>query len=434
LDLALDFARAGFYREAIELLRGAVPEPASGTAPLVQYYQADFLYRAGDEAAAKSARVAAKLAPPDYCFPARLEEIAILQSAIDADSNDARARYYLGNLFYDRRRHGEAIQRWEASAKIDPTFSIVWRNLGIGFVNISKNLEAARVAYDKALAANPSDARLLYERDQLRKKMRESPANRLMELEKLAALAQKRDDLTVELCALYNQTGRPREALKLLESRRFQPWEGGEGQALGQYSRAHVLLGRLAMKNRDAGTARKHFESALAAPENLAEAKHLLANQSDIHFWIATACEALGDRPAAERHWNIAAESSGDFQEMSVRAFSGKTYYSALSLAALGQNDRAKKLLADLLMFAKDLATKPSKVDYFATSLPDMLLFEDDLNQRQKIESKFLSAQANLGLGDLAAGQSLLREVLEVNPSHALAADLLTGDFQPCAT
>ena len=55
----------------------------------------------------------------DYCFPARLEDIAILQTAIEVNPKDARAPYYLGNLFYDRRRHEEAIYLWERSAALD---------------------------------------------------------------------------------------------------------------------------------------------------------------------------------------------------------------------------------------------------------------------------------------------------------------------------
>jgi hypothetical protein len=38
-------------------------------------------------------------------------------------------------------------------------------------------------------------------------------------------------------------------------------------------------------------------------------------------------------------------------------------------------------------------------VDYFATSLPTMLLFEDDLQRRQEVTAKFLQAQALHGLG-----------------------------------
>ena len=80
-----------------------------------------------------------------------------------------------------------------------------------------------------------------------------------------------------------------------------------------------------------------------------------------------------------------------------------------------------KKLLA----YARKLEKAPAKIDYFATSLPTMLLFDDDLAERQKTEALFLQAQARLGLGEKTKARRLLREVLQRDPSHALAADLL---------
>ena len=94
-------------------------------------------------AAFKQFKRAASLSP-DYCFPSRLEEIAVLEAAMRANPKDARAPYYLGNLFYDRRRHREAMKLWERSAKRDGHFAIVWRNLGIGYFNILERPARAR--------------------------------------------------------------------------------------------------------------------------------------------------------------------------------------------------------------------------------------------------------------------------------------------------
>lgn len=271
LDIALDFARAGFYREAIHLLQSCQPNPTSGAAPLVGYYQGWLWTKQGDRERARECFRAGASASPDYCFPSRLEEIAILECAIAANPKDAGAPYYLGNLFYDRRRHEEAIALWEKSAKLRPGFSIVLRNLGIGYYNIRRQPKKARTAYEKAFRANPHDARLLYERDQLWRRLGVPPKNRLRELEMHSGLVALRDDLTVALCALYNQTGQPEKALALISQRAFQPWEGGEGQTLGQYERAHLALGRRALAAGDADAAERHFRQALDVPENLGE-------------------------------------------------------------------------------------------------------------------------------------------------------------------
>ncbi|MHC1764420.1 MAG: DUF5107 domain-containing protein [Verrucomicrobiia bacterium] len=465
LDVAHDYARAGFLREAAGLLqsaagpRGELPDQSWGALPLV-HYTLGWLYQEEVEAwaaagakrrpvqarasatsarisreAQRQYRIAAGL-PPEYCFPARLEEIAVLEAAARANSEDSRAPYYLGNLLYDRRRHEEAIALWERSARLDPKFSIVWRNLGIGYFNIRRQPAKARAAYDRALRADPLDARLLYERDQLWKRLGETPETRLRELEKRPDLVRQRDDLSVELCALYNQTGRHDAALALIQSRMFQPWEGGEGGPIGQWTRSHVALGDEALhvsgrpgvqretRAHLVKTAVAHFRAALTAPANLGEARHLLANQSDLHYWLGCALEASGDREGARRSWRRAAAFKGDFQEMSVRAFSEMTYYSALAWRRLGRQGESRKLLRELLEYARHLAKSEAKIDYFATSLPTMLLFEDDLPFRQQTTALFLQAQAQLGLGRTRPARALLTRVLQRDPNHAMAADL----------
>jgi tetratricopeptide (TPR) repeat protein len=432
LDIAHDFARAGFFREAIELLEhaeatpGDLPDQSWGAQPLVHYTLGWLHEKSGDAKAAQKSFKAAAALPPDYCFPARLEEIAILEAAMRANPRDSKAPYYLGNLFYDRRRHTEAIALWEKSARLDKSFSVVWRNLGIGYFNIAKNPPRAQAAYDQALRENSGDARLLFERDQLWKRLGENPAKRLRELEKFSHLVAQRDDLTVEFCALLNQNRRHIEAMQLLAKRNFQPWEGGEGAALGQHVRTQLALGREALVQHDYICAAGHFEEALKSPRNLGEAKHLLANQSDIHYWLGVALDLLGEKKSARAHWRVAANFKGDFQEMSVRAFSEMTYYSARAWEKLGQRAKAKKLFGDLLAYAKQIQKTPAKIDYFATSLPTMLLFDDDLQYRQATTALFLQAQARLGLGEKTQAKKLLQKVLQRDPNHALAADLIT--------
>lgn len=443
LDLALDCVRAGLFGDALAVLDGAEdaaatvapdrPNLSLGTAPLVHYYRAWISHLAtGAGRRERTSEVkrhlrAAAQADPAYCFPARLEEIAILGFACTADPRDARAPFYLGNLLYDRRRHREAIRLWQRAVAREPGNAIAWRNLGIGCFNVLRQPQRARRAYERAFQANPRDARLLYERDQLWKRLGRPPAARLRELERHRDLVTQRDDLSVELCALYNQTGRPELAQAVLAERRFQPWEGGEGQTLAQHVRTHLALGRRALAAGRTNDAIALFQAALDAPANLGEAKHPLANQSDIHYWLGCAEEARGDRRAARTWWHAAARARGDFQEMSVRAYSELTYYAALALQKLGRAAEARRLLRDLLAYARRLARTPARIDYFATSLPAMLLFEDDLDARQQTTACFLEAQARHGLGETAAARRLLQQVLRRDPNHALAADLLAA-------
>lgn len=436
LDLALDQARAGFVSAATTVLEQSISGNGRsgfarasvsdvGAAPLVLYHLAQLHGAGGNRRAASRAAKRAAQASPDYCFPARLEDMLVLEAAVRRSPHDARAAYYLGNLYYDRRRYDEAIACWERSARRDGTYSVVWRNLGIAYFNVQRAPARALRAYERARNAAPNDARVFYERDQLWKRVGRPVRMRLRELERRLDLVRERDDTTIELCALHSQTAQPEKALALLQSRRFQPWEGGEGQTLGQYVRASLLLGRKALAAGDSATALRHFEAALEPPVNLGEARHLLANPSDIHYWLGRTHAARGNAETARQHWEAAASFRGDFQEMSVRSYSELTYYSALALRELGRRAEAKRLLEGLRAHARERMRTPAKIDYFATSLPTMLLFEDDLTARQHTTGRFMLAQAELGLGRRAVAAQHLRVVLDRDPSHGPAADLL---------
>src|SRR5205085_9569763 len=140
------------------------------------------------------------------------EEILILETAIRANPADAHAPYLLGTLFYDRCRRADAIEMWERAAAIDPQDAMTLRNLGVAYFNHRRDVHAARKAYEHAWEYGGGDARLLFERDQLAKRLGVAPQRRLAELENYPELVASRDDLSVQLCDLLNLVGRHDEA------------------------------------------------------------------------------------------------------------------------------------------------------------------------------------------------------------------------------
>jgi hypothetical protein len=80
-------------------------------------------------------------------------------------------------------------------------------------------------------------------------------------------------------------------------------------------------------------------------------------------------------------------------------------------------------LFQEIYDYSLDLERQIPKIEYFATSLPAMLLFEEDLLRRQEISAKFLRAQSLFGLGRAAEGSELLSAVLSLDANHAGAAD-----------
>ena len=56
------------------------------------------------------------------CFPNRLEDILALRCANKVNPSGAKAYYYLGCLYYDKRQYDVAVEAWEESARLDETF------------------------------------------------------------------------------------------------------------------------------------------------------------------------------------------------------------------------------------------------------------------------------------------------------------------------
>lgn len=423
LDLAFDMLRAGLREEALRVL--TCREGDNGARSPILLFTRAMVEAESDQSKMHAALENAEQADLTLCFPSRLEEMLILQRAIAVKPDSGSAHYLLGNFLYDRRRHQEAIHHWREAARLRPDFPTVWRNLGIALFNILHDTAGARAAFDQAAALAPSDGRILYERDQLWKKLGERPERRLQELNLHGPIVVTRDDLSIERATLLNQLGRPPEALELLLQRQFQPWEGGEGLVLAQYVRGRLLLGRAALTQGMAKEALAHFEAARKVPHNLGEARHPLASQSDIDYWIGETHAALGDHRAAKAAWKGATCQPGDFQQMAVRAVSDMTYWTGRAQLRLGNEAEARSVFEAILSHADDLERTEPRIDYFATSLPNMLLFVDDLEMRNQIMARLLRAQAFFGLGRIAEAEELLKSILGDDCNNIKAADLL---------
>jgi tetratricopeptide (TPR) repeat protein len=342
----------------------------------------------------------------------------VLQSAIAGNPSAARAHYYLGNLYYDKRRYQEVIHCWRRATDLDESFSIPWRNLGIAEFNILHDVNAADRMYARAFAADAADARLLYEWDQLKSRAAlASPAERLRELEGHPELVAQRDDLSVEHIKLLNQTGQPEKALAKLADRRFSPWEGGEGLTSGQYVMAHRLLGLRAMQQGRPSEALEHFESARRYPWNLGEGKHLLTLERDLDFLSGVAAEQMHDAERARTFW---------LQAAAPLAEPGwQSYFQGLALRQLGDMGGADAVFSSMVRLAEEKQRSPAKIDYFATSLPNLLLFEDDLEERQRRECLFHLALASAGMGQIEGAIEQLEDLIAKDPNQQAAHFML---------
>ncbi|MBT8045405.1 MAG: DUF5107 domain-containing protein [Verrucomicrobiae bacterium] len=407
IDLAFDYCDAGLYEDALGLLKVhhdhtvspvAVPNPLDRSS-MTRYMEAWIKSIIGHPDA-DSALAKAKELSADHFFPSRLDEMLVLEWALVESEDDPVAAYALGNFYYDKRRYADAIRVWELAADAETPVPQVYRNLGIAYWNHGSQGEKAAAQYQKAIQLDPDDARLISEFDQLSQKRNLPVTERLKFLEGHQELVFHRDDATVSLASLYNLTNEPEKALNLLTSRRFHPWEGGEGAVLRQYTTARLLLGQKALEDNDPALALRQFQLAMETPESLGEAYHPLQAKADVNYWKGMAYKDLGDDEQARAHFEFCAKESGDFSSMAVTEHSPLSYYRGLSLRELGLHEEATALFNELLAFGENGLSETAQIDYFATSLPNLLVFDEDLQSRSDADCHLLIALAHHGLGD----------------------------------
>lgn len=417
IELSIDYSNAAQWDEAISLLQWIAD---TTTYPLVHYYLAYYYLLTGN--AVKSKEYAAKgfEQSPDRVFPNRLEDILVLQCIIQQNPGDYKAAYYLGNLFYDKRQYDDARVCWEKSVSIFDGFATVHRNLGLAYFNKFNRKEDAIGCFEKAFYLDTNDARILLELDQLYKKINREPQQRLNFLTQYEQLVRERDDLYIEYVTLHSLSGQEEKAMQLLMSRNFHPWEGGEGKVSGQYVHLLIALAKKSIQQNRLSEAIQLLQQAKEYPDNLGEGKLYGALENDIDYWLGYAFEKAGEIKAATDCWQQGAKG---LPEPSAAMFYNdqqpdKIFYQGLSLLKLQRQEEARERFQTLVAYGDRNRNNEMKLDFFAVSLPDLMIFDDDLKQRNIIHCDYIMGLGWLGLGELEKTRKHFHDVLEADPSH----------------
>jgi tetratricopeptide (TPR) repeat protein len=430
VDVALEYASCGRTDDALRLFDAATKQetdrPVLGqvrVGPMAGYHKARVLDAAGRSTEADDAMRDARAADDTWCFPGRLADALTLRWVTERAPQDTRAWALLGHWLYAQGRHEDAVNAWRRG---DPDDVVVARNLGMAAWNVLGSPTEAVRWYEHAMEVAPTDARLLSERDQLARRCGEDARTRLARLEERLELVVQRDDLCAQRAMLQVLVGAPADAVELLSERQFQPWEGGEGVVLAAWDLAHLALAHEHLAAGDGWAAECDVRSALEPPSNLGEGRHLLANRADLLLVLGDALALQGDREGARRLWADAGAVEGDFLEMAPTDISEKSVYSALAWRRLGEEAKAEALLSRMEAAAAIAEADEGRIDYFATSLPALLLFTDDLAASRRVTASILRAQVAVLRGVGAGIERLLLPVVQVDPCNVHAHLLRT--------
>ena len=427
LQTARDYAESGSYEEAVAVLRQCTKKQ-----PMLKYYEAYYLEKTGNEEAGMKAYHEADKRDPVYCFPNKLEDIAVLKDAVNKYPEGAKAYYYLGNLYYDKLQFAEATELWEKSAALDDTYPTVHRNLSLAYYNKQNDPQKALAAMEKAFALDESDSRVFLELDQLYKKTGAAFEERLKRYEEHADIVAERDDVMLEFVTLYNMTGQYRKAYDTIMSHSFRPWEGAEGRISGQYKIALTQLAKEAIREAECAvekggspeTALAEAESllskALEYPLNLGEGRLEGTKDNNIWYYMGVVKRAQGFTEEAVECFEKA--SLGDDEPAGVLYYydqpADMILYKGLAKQELGDTKAAYACFNKLMDYGERHIYDKAKNDFFAVSLPDFLIFEDDMDRKDKAHCYYLMGLSELGTGHGRAAADWFKKALEYDYNH----------------
>jgi tetratricopeptide (TPR) repeat protein len=214
--------------------------------------------------------------------------------------------------------------------------------------------------------------------------------------------------------------GRHKEAYDYIMSRKFHPWEGGEGKITAQYSTALLELAKSHLKEENYDAAKKCLEKILIYPENLGEGKIEGTKDNDAYYYLGIVYEKMGNIKRAEECYEKAALGEGEPK--------GAMYYNdqpedmilyqGLANLKLGRKSEAVSKFYKLINYGEKHIFDKVRIEYFAVSLPDFLIFEDDLELRNKVHCYFLIGLGNIGLGRLEAAREYLIKAGNLDKNH----------------
>ena len=397
LELGTEYASAGFYTEAADLL-GRL-EAKGNTFPLLYYHLGYYQQQAGrPDRALEYYRKAASL-PSDYCYPFRSEEVRILRSAIGMNPQDAMAHYYLGNLLYEHQPQA-AVAEWEQARNLDNSFYIVHRNLGLAYKDIQKDYVKALASMEQAVACSKEDPRLLFEIDVLNELNRVPPKLKYDVLKGNMKTVRKRSETLLRFVTRAVEYGKLDEALKTLQTNSIAESEGAR-EMQNAYLNIYTLKALSLVKRSGTDEALRNINLALEYPVGL----NGRARYAQFYYIAGLIYQKKGDRQKADDFFRKTTEVNTD--RSSDQEFD---YYKGLAWIELGQADRGRQI------FEKILSNINRDSSAFFTQ------FEGGTtDDARRANNHYLAGLAYKGLGEKDKAADELRKALAIDPGFVWA-------------
>lgn len=428
LETATDYGNAGLWADGLAVLTllTDVAKDESKVPPLAYYYLGHFAERLGQAKRAATFRQKAKQMSPEYSFPFQWEGIHVLRRAMEVDPQDARAPYYLGNVLFDWQPE-EAVKLWQRSARLDPSFAIVHRNLAVAYAHQKPERDVNRAVkeLERAIEAPTQYARHFTELDELYAELGKSPEQRLALLEKNHAVVTRRDDSLSREIGLKVFAGKYDEAIKLMTGRKFSVWEGGSLDVVDHWVNAHLSRAKARLLAKEFRAALADIEAGQTIPDNLpSDQRSSGGHENEWACLTGFAYDGMGDAEKARQAWRQAADASQTAGRGRGRRGEGgfgldggaERFFQALAHLKLDEEDRANAIF-------RELVDSPPRGERGGEA--DSASTRGRSDRNRQAARHYAAGLGHAGLGEWEQARAQLREALVRSPDYAPASATL---------
>lgn len=409
LELAVGYINEGMFTEAEDVLIRY-----EGENPVVEYYLGFVLDKKGNrDGAQKHFAVAQKLSE-DYCFPFRLETIKVLETALTYNEKDGKAKYYLGNILYDKQP-AKAISYWEEAIKNETGLAMAYRNLGWGYYRHYHDFQKAIPFYEKAISLDRSNAILFTELDKLYELNNSPISTRIKIFEGNEEIVNKRDDAFVRQIMVLTLAGKADKSVELLKDKVFS-YREGNSRVREMIIDAQLSLGLIYFGDKNYQKALDHFLLARVDDEEAGSSKS--GNRDiQVNYFIGKAYKALKKSNPARKYFELAAAAEPS-KEVGIM-----DYYLGLSFLELNNKAKAKVIFETLIDSGDKIINKTTdeEADFFA-------IFGEKEDENTRYSKAYtLRGLGYKGLGKASLAQKDLEKAVRVSMSNLWANTELKG-------
>lgn len=377
-----------------------------GTPSIYFYTVAYDLQQAGDANGAAAYRKKAQAAAGVVeRFPYRPQSIAPLEAAIQADPNDAVARYNLASLLYFQGDKQKAITQWAAVNRINPSDFNARRNLGLAYEEDGQ-LPQAVSELKKAVELRPEDLDTV---DDLATAY--ARAGRFDEQLALLEAAVKRspdnDHLVKGVLTADLVTGNFAAAQKIVDQHTFKPVHRNY-ELRDLYRELEYAQGSQAFHKGDYAKALQYFQAALKPPATMGIDDFEQQSAPRIDYYIGRTYEAMGNKAAAQQAYENSAHGVDQLAGGGRESWSPDNFFMVLSLQRLGRHAQADELTKQFSTVAGS-RTESSRLLEVASS-------------------QYLRGLMALSQGDVDAGRKLIEQAVKTEPDYIAPRFELNGN------